>query len=324
MAIEDRIRSSVDAALAELTARVDKDVRAIVQQLITIALEERDAASNSARQAALDEAGADTRRQIEAAEARVEAEAGQKLNEALAGAETRLQRALAEADAKASQVLQETVADAHVVEREYEMAVITRLLESLRRLDGSTSLSEVLDALAEAAGREASRAAVLVLRNDRLLGWRLSGFGTHDAQPKGIDLGLSDSGVIGLAVGAARPMTTREGQTASAGPGFAHLPADLTGFAVPVIVGGRVVAAVYADSVESEGKTHTVPNAWPEIVEILARHAARCLEALTAQKAASAASPRFWGGRHATEATPQTQTKPRPDSATTTAGSGSP
>jgi hypothetical protein len=67
------------------------------------------------------------------------------------------------------------------------------------------------------------------------------------------------------------------------------------GLAVPVIVGGRVVAVVYADGVTDDSREQTIPSSWPEVIEILARHAARCLESLTVQKAATQTpSPRFW------------------------------
>jgi hypothetical protein len=224
----------------------------------------------------------------------VEAEADQKLSEATVAAESRMKMALADANEKAADVLKGRLNDVRAREREAELAALTRLLESIRGLDGASSLSEVLDALGQAAGREASRAAVLVLRNERLLGWKLTGFGARDTQPKAIDLGLNESGVIGLAVGAARPVTTRDSQSAGEGPGFVHLPSDRMGFAVPVIVGGRVVAVVYADSLSGEGREHAVPSAWPEVIEVLARHAARCLEALTVQKATTSSSSRFW------------------------------
>jgi hypothetical protein len=320
MALEERIRTSVDAALTELSARIDKDLRALVDTLVNVALEERDEALIVARRAALDEAQADAQRRVDETEARgrvlaeeavaraldeertriaidvrriVEAETDQKLTEAAAAADARMKMALTDAEAKATARLHESVNDARVRQREAELAALTRLLESIRGLDGATSLSEVLDALGQAAGREASRAAVLVLRGERVLGWKLAGFGARDAQPKGIDLSLAESGVIGLAVGTARPVTTRDSHTAAEGPGFAHLPSDRLGFAVPVIVGGRVVAVVYADSV-SEGREHAVPSSWPEVIEVLARHAARCLEALSAQKAVAAPAPRFW------------------------------
>ena len=172
------------------------------------------------------------------------------------------------------------------------MAGVTRLLESIRGLDGASSLSEVLDALALASAREAARAAVVVLRADRIQGWKMAGFGPRDAQPKSIDLALGESGVIGLAVGSARAVTTRDGQRAAAGPGFEKLPADRMGLAVPVIVGGRVVAVVYADGVTMDGHERPVPSGWPEVIEVLARHAGRCLEALTTQRNA-AAPPRI-------------------------------
>lgn len=320
----------------------------MLEQLVTIAAEERDEAAVVARRAALDESAEDARRQVEEAEARVratldehvarmreeerstsaidmrriiEAEADQKIAEALDAADTRMKLALADAEAKAEQRLKEAVSEARVKEREAEMAAFTRLLDSVRGLDGATTLSEVLDALGQAVSREAARVAVLVLRNERLLGWKLSGFGTRDAQPKSIDLGLNEGGVIGVAVGTARPATTRDGQTAATGPGFAHLPADRMGFAVPVIVGGRVVAVVYADSMSGEGREQPVPNGWPEVVEVLTRHAARCLEALTVQKAAAAPSPRFWVP--GTKGQGQ-QPGAAPESATVVEGSGPP
>jgi hypothetical protein len=207
---------------------------------------------------------------------------------------------LADAQAQAADDLKAAVASARVKEREIEMAGVTRLLESVRGLDGATTLSEVLDALALAAAREAARAAVVVLRGERIQGWKMSGFGPRDPQPKSIDLPLAESGVIGLAVGAARAVTTRDSQSAAMGPGFETLPADRMGLAVPVIVGGRVVAVVYADAVTLDGKERPVPSSWPELIEVLARHAGRCLEALTVQRTMA---PRIAGGAGAASAT---------------------
>jgi hypothetical protein len=346
MSVEDRIRSTVDASLAELRERIERDARAIADQLIAVAAEEREASWAEARKTALDEAAVQTQREVLEAEERVrgtidavvadaratereqaalevrrmvEIEAEQKLGEALATADHHMKLALAEAEAKADQAAKDAIVAAQVREREYEMAGVTRLLDSIRGLDGAATLSEVLDALGLAAGREAARAAVLVLRNDRLIGWKLSGFGSRDAQPKGIDVALNECGVIGLAVGAARAVTTRDGETASEGPGFAHLPADRMGFAVPVIVGGRVVAVVYADGVSEDGRERTVPSGWPEVIEILARHAARVLEALTVQKTAAPPTPRFWvapsgkPGTPASTAPATTSTEGQPD-----------
>lgn len=303
MSFEHRFRSTVDSALAPL-----------VQQLLEQAAEERETAVRAAKAAAFEEAEQAARTRVADAEARVraqmeqamaaarleerdraareerqkvEAEFEPKKAEALATADARWRVVMADAQARAADELKAAVAAARVKEREIEMAGVTRLLESVRGLDGATTLSEVLDALALAAGREAARAAVVVLRAERIHGWKLTGFGPRDAQPKSIDLPLSESGVIGLAVGAARAVTTRDSQSASAGPGFETLPADRMGLAVPVVVGGRVVAVVYADAVTLDGQARPVPSSWPELIEVLARHAGRCLEALTTQKTAT-------------------------------------
>jgi hypothetical protein len=217
----------------------------------------------------------------------LESEVDKKMHDALDAAENRMRIAIADGQATAAENLKTAVSEARIKEREIEMAGVSRLLESVRGLDGATSLSEVLDALALAAAREAARAAVVVLRNERIQGWRMSGFGARDAQPKSIDLTLAESGVIGLAVGAGRAVTTRDSESAGIGPGFETLPPDRMGLAVPVVVGGRVVAVVYADAVTIDGHERHVPSSWPELIEVLARHSGRCLEALTSQKTTS-------------------------------------
>jgi hypothetical protein len=269
MSFEDRIRSTVDHAVAPL-----------VQQVLTEAAAERDEAIRAAKAQIFEEAEQTTQTRVADAEARVRATM----------------------EATAADDLKSAVAAARVKEREIEMAGVSRLLESVRGLDGATTLSEVLDALALAAAREAARAAVVVLRNDRIQGWRMSGFGPRDAQPKSIDLALAESGVIGLAVGAARAVTTRDGQGSGTGPGFETLPEDRMGLAVPVIVTGRVVAIVYADAVRGDGHERLVPSSWPELIEVLARHAGRCLEALATQKTAPKMQPPSSAGASATPA----------------------
>ncbi len=303
MSFEDRVRSTVDQSIGSL-----------VQQLLAQAAEERDEVSRAAVASAMDKAEVSTQVRVADAEARVralmeeaiqtgrreerdivsrevrqkvEAEFEPRMNDAVEMVEARARVALADTQAKAADELKAAVASARVKERELEMAGVSRLLESVRGLDGASTLSEVLDALALAAGREAARAAVVVLRGERIHGWKLTGFGPRDAQPKLIDLPLAESGVIALAVGAARAVTTRDSATASVGPGFERLSTDRMGLAVPVVVGGRVVAVVYADAVTMDGHDRPVPSCWPELIEVLARHAGRCLEALTTQKTAT-------------------------------------
>ena len=302
MSLEDRIKSTIDQAVAPLVKQLLEQAAADRDEGIRAAKVEIFAEAEQAAQARVSDADARARADMEKKFAVTRAEdrevasreirkaledaVEKKMHDALEAAEHRMRIALADGQAKAAEELKTAVADARVKEREIEMAGVSRLLESVRGLDGATSLSEVLDALSQASAREAARAAVVVLRNDRIQGWRMSGFGARDSQPKSIDIALGDSGVIGLAVAAARTVTTKDSQSATAGPGFETLPHDRMGLAVPVIVGGRVVAVVYADAVTLDGHERHVPSSWPELIEVLARHAGRCLEALTSQKTA--------------------------------------
>jgi hypothetical protein len=145
----------------------------------------------------------------------------------------------------------------------------------------------MLDALGFAAASEAPRAAVLVLRGKRLQGWNASGFGAKDADPQSIEFSIDEAGVLGQAVHAKKSVTMREVPRDVKVPGFHPLSPDRMGLAVPVIVGGRVLAVVYADSVTPEGYDTETPSGWPELIEVLARHAGRCLEALATRPAAA-------------------------------------
>lgn len=333
MSLDDRIRSTVDQAVAPLIKELLKEAAAEQEEAIRAAkvqiFEEAEQASRTRvadaeirgraqMEERIAQALADDRDKA-AREIRnqLQAEVDKKMHDALEVAENRMRVALADGEAKAAEDLKTAVAAARVKEREIEMAGVSRLLESVRGLDGASSLSEVLDALALATAREAARAAVVVLRNDRILGWRMSGFGPRDSQPKSIDLALADSGVIGLAVGAARAVTTKDSQSASVGPGFEALPQDRMGLAVPVLVGGRVVAIVYADAVTTDGHERHVPSSWPELIEVLARHAGRCLEALTTQKTAPRIQPPSAAGPASpTPSTPSTPAIPSSDDPT--------
>ena len=307
MSFDDRIKTTVDQAMAPLVQQLLKEAAAEREEAVRVAKIQIFEEAELAAQTRVAEAEARVRQQMDEkivqalADDRVvtgreirkqlESEVEKKMHDALEAAENRHRMAMADGQATAAEDLRSAVAAARVNEREIEMAGVSRLLESVRGLDGATSLSEVLDAQALAAAREAARAAVVVLRSERIQGWRLSGFGARDAQPKSIDLALTESGVIGLAIGAARAVTTRDSQSAGIGPGFETLPSDRMGLAVPVIVGGRVVAVVYADAVTLDGHERHVPSSWPELIEVLARHAGRCLEALTTQKTAPRIPP---------------------------------
>jgi hypothetical protein len=166
-----------------------------------------------------------------------------------------------------------------------------RLIEAIRAIDGAKSLTEVLDSLVSSAGHHARRAAILLLRNGQLKGWRFIGFGSLDEKTD-VDVPASDAGVIAEAARTGSAISA-DSAAANAVPAFAALPPGREVLAVPVAMSGQIVAVLYADpgSDDSAGQDHH-KLVWPAIVELLALHAARCLEAITAIRAATALAER--------------------------------
>jgi hypothetical protein len=166
-----------------------------------------------------------------------------------------------------------------------------RLLDAVRLLDRARSLSETLDTLASCAAAETPRAAVLTIRGGRAHGWRFIGFGPLDLEPS-LDLSLDHAGIIASAV---RANAVASGQPA---PPFAELPHGASCIALPIALGGDVVAVLYADAGSSRSDSHSdslsesrtpTPESrlhQADALEILTRYAARRIEALTAFKVA--------------------------------------
>ncbi len=164
-----------------------------------------------------------------------------------------------------------------------------RLLDGVRRLDRASRLTEVLDTLSELVGNEAPRAAVLTVQADRVRGWLFRGFGsTLDGdEARQVDLTYDEAGIVGRAVvtgDACSVVSGPNGVPADAEPAFTTLPLGVHALAAPVLVGGQVMAVVYGDDAERRPAA-----AWKESLEVLARHAGHCLEALTAERASQLA-----------------------------------
>jgi hypothetical protein len=307
MSLEDRIRSSVDQALDDLRHRVEADMHSLVDQLVTAAAQEREEAVRVASRAAFDEAWQTAERDAAVASARALAATEQRVADVRAeeqtNADRRMEEMAAAIEARIREAQQRAEAqaaiDAHAVRvdterrlRDHEHAH-SRLLEAMRSLDRAETLTEVLDALATAISRETSRVGVFVVRHDRLVGWRFAGFGSRDTQPKSVDIGLKDGGLLADAVHEARPIAMTPGDMTTGSLAFADIPSDGPGVAIPVIVGGRVVAVVYS-AVAGTTPAASVPSGWQERVEIMTRYGARCLEALTVQRTPVSTPPRFW------------------------------
>jgi hypothetical protein len=142
-------------------------------------------------------------------------------------------------------------------ERAVDAGGTERLSASVRALGDAKSLSEILDTLVRCAAPDSGHAGLWVVRSGALHRWRSTGDDGAEAH-----LPLDDPGPIAAAV-------RNNGVVAMDGT-----------VAAPIAMAGQVVAVLSANS------------GAPGAVEILARYAARCLEALTAFKAARALSER--------------------------------
>jgi len=160
-----------------------------------------------------------------------------------------------------------------------DIASRARLADAVRSLERARSLTEILDTLVSGACAEAAGADVWLIRGGRLHRWRSPGSAGADADQVPAR-SLDEGGLIADAA--------RTGAVASAEGTLA----------VPIAIAGQVIAVLFADlgepgtqNLEPEtGNLERTLNreARTSNLELLTRYAARCLEALTAFKAARA------------------------------------
>ncbi len=265
------LTSNHDSVIAQLREAVESDRNRLLDEAAAEAARLREAADTAATaaQAELDQAKADLDQAVaEATRQREELEAALMQSKDAAAAE--VEKARAEAQEAAA---------AHSQALDTQLTGASRLLESVRALDGAASLTEVLDALTFAAAKEAGRSAMLVVKGDRLIGWRTTGFGRIDDEPRAIESSTSDVDALAAAVNTGRPAVVGSGSVLAA-PAFSQLPPDRPGLAVPLLVAGRPVAVLYTDP----GHAAPLSPGWTSPVEVLVRHAGRCLEAIAVSR----------------------------------------
>jgi hypothetical protein len=254
---DQRIQALVSSVADRVRDDLQREITGLVQRLEEVTADEREDAARTAR------------------------------SEAESAAASLLSNAIAAERAGASERLTTAAEQARAGERQADLARAERLLDAVRALDAATSLSDSLDKLATAARDESGRAAVFVVRAEVLKIFSHAGFAPGVMEATASELSIASAGLLGEAVRDAVVKST----TATAGDGHVPSPftpssADRVGLAVPILVDEQVVAVLYAD--DDGIQDREVPSAWPERVELLARHAGRCLEALTARSAARA------------------------------------
>lgn len=302
----DRIRTSIDAVLDRVREQLRRELDDLVRTIDEASAEQQAEAARAARVAAEAAANAfvaeaiaaerasagqrvrdavDAARQEWLAEheraldiARDEARAAQ--DQALDAATARLNASHADALASAAAAADAALITARATDRQAELATTAVLLDGIRTLDEARSLSAVLDGLVELAGSLAPRAALLVVRSGALKGWGWRGFASEAGEAGAVSVSTDDPSLVGR-VWRSGSVESLEGPSEENGF-LAPLPADRAALAMPVRVDGHVVGVLYADD-DVDGARQT-PSAWPELVEVLVRHAGRCLEATTARR----------------------------------------
>ena len=148
-----------------------------------------------------------------------------------------------------------------------------QILDGMHALDGAVALRDVLERLGEAAATQADRTVVFVVRNAMLVEAHRVGF--PPSMPR-IEFYLQDAGFMMDIVPTGTSAETAGGLL----PPFAATAEARDAAAMPVTVGGQVVAVLYGDAPrEARGAEQ-----WPAMVEVLARYASRVLETITVQQ----------------------------------------
>lgn len=150
---------------------------------------------------------------------------------------------------------------------------LDRLLTAVREIDASRTLSDALGALLQHASSFAPRGAIFLINGDRLRSWKTKGFPQLDAQP--FESAIAGSGLLAKALQTGEAVRSGPSQPP---PTFAAVPQGGLALAVPIVVGGRAVAVVYADNVGASEDS----GFWQDTIELIARHTSSVLALLTA------------------------------------------
>lgn len=167
------------------------------------------------------------------------------------------------------------------------LAQTARLASALRTLDEAKSLGDILEQLVQSACQETERTAVFLVNGEKLRGWRALGFPA--GQPiVGSDFDPAESGVVGQVMRSGAGQQHRNGDAAHL-PSFAQADGPRDAAALPVQVGGSVIAVLYADAARAD---RPEDPQWLDAIDTMTKHAGRVLEAMTVRQAAALWTPR--------------------------------
>ena len=291
MTMDHRLREVVDAFVARVRRDMDAHVQGLTSDLLRIGTENQEYWRSTLERAVTD-ARQDAERGFKARLEALRNELTREMDVRLATERSQLQAATnaavqatqAAAEAAHAARAQAVLADVRRSNepagsaRDARVDTLERLLGAVRRIDEATTLTGILETLAQGAAAQTSRVALMLVDGDVLKPWSIHGFSTGH-EPREIAIGTS--GLLTATVALkqtsfVKPLIAREITT----PGFMQVPVGHTGLVVPLIVGGDVVAVLYADDVGEKEKQEDAP-VWTEEIDLLVRHAAIRLENLT-------------------------------------------
>ena len=288
MAPDDQVRKNADALAKELGLDIQQAFGRFLDDMLAQVTQDQ-----HALQAQADQAVAEAEARAEAAQAAVQAVVAQTRENvareaaglvARAREEAAQAQAALQADREARRGLDEEAAALRAAAEQGSLAAMERLLDAFRRLDQATTLTALIDTLAEAAASETTRSAVFVVRAREVRGWRVAGLSDAPADVRLVSVSLDAAGAIGVCVRSKARVEISPATFAAGELAFLAAEDAASGLAMPVTLGGQTAAVIYGDDGGAGG-----PAGWRETIEILARHASRCLEAQTAIRAAKLA-----------------------------------
>ena len=285
MTFDDTLQRTFETLTDRLRDDIAHAVQDVAREVAAHARTDRDAASGEAATRARSEA----ERDAEQARTEAERQADARLQIEVAAAEARgrdhaeanAREEVAQLEHRVKERIEAAVAASREDLRSADLGASERLIDAVRAMDRDRSLTEILDSLASCAGRETARVGLLLWHGGKLHGWRFIGFGPAFDAASTIVIPPGESGIIAEAIRTGDAISS-DTSGALAAPAFAALPGGREGLAVPVTMNGDVIAVLYADQGTGAEAGRPSSLTWPDAIEILARHAARCLEAATA------------------------------------------
>jgi hypothetical protein len=286
--LDDRIRSVLGQVRATVAGQLEAGLAASTADILS--------AVNEAQQAlvAVRERSAADAREAEQRTVMLRGELEQRIEKLQRGAAFEIEgieRTLGEvrAELDAARQTVDRVEQARATlrqELEQSAKALERFISTLKTLDESSSLGEILEQLAQYAFQKARRTAVFMLQGESLRAWRALGFEAGDRVASS-SFAISDTGIVGRAVLSGHSQRHRDGDT------FPRTPSvDTTGLqgsvAVPIRVGGSVIAVLYLDTLRTETSDEPVSL---DAIDAIASHAGRVLEALTVRRVAALRAP---------------------------------